>query len=156
MGFSKKRKQTFVDKDVQGALIRRISFHWMIFFLVTATAFVLLRSLLGDPGVPFLTKVEQATSEFSLLGILILALLPAFVLDSIRFSNRFVGPIVRLRRVLRELHQNGDTETVVFRENDFWGVIGSDFNKCTELVRSQRERIRQLEDQIALKESVAN
>ena len=66
--------------------------------------------------------------EFIFIGLVLLALLPAFMLDTIRFSNRFVGPILRLRRHLRELGNDMNTEPCAFRDNDFWRGMANDFN----------------------------
>jgi len=70
-----------------------------------------------------------------------LALFPAFMLDTIRFSNRFVGPIARVRRHLRQLGE-GNTERCSFRDNDFWSELANEFN-------SVAERVEQLESENA-------
>ena len=74
------------------------------------------------------------------MGVILLALFPAFMLDTIRFSNRFVGPIARLRRHLRQLG-NGETDRCQFRENDYWAEMAGEFNDVAVLVETQREEI---------------
>jgi hypothetical protein len=123
------RITNFVDSGVQGALVKRILMHWISFFAITAVCFVMLHSLLGNPDIPFMERISSTVSEFSLLGILMLATLPAFVLDTIRFSNRFVGPIMRLRRAMRELLDKGHTDPLKFRGEDFWKEVADDFNQ---------------------------
>ena len=139
----KQRKQNFIDTHVQGALLRRICAHWVIFFLVAAVAVILLQTLLGDPSQSLTERLQNEIGEFVFMGIVMLALFPAFMLDTIRFSNRFVGPIARVRRHLRQL-ADGDTQRCSFRDNDFWGELANDFNGAAELVEKQNEEIAQL------------
>ena len=141
------RKQNYVDKSVQGGLVRRVLIHWVYFFGVTAFAFIVLQTLLGDPAVSILERMQDVVREYALLGILTLMLLPAFMLDTIRFSNRFVGPIVRLRRGLRELGETGTTDELRFRETDFWIEVAGEFNRCRSLIETQRCEIEELRKQ---------
>jgi len=134
------RKQNFVDKHVQGALLRRIFFHWLIFFVVVTMSVVMLQAMLGDPAYSLTTRLKSEMGEFVFMGVILLALFPAFMLDTIRFSNRFVGPIARLRRHLRQLG-NGDTDRCQFRENDYWAEMASEFNDVAVMVETQREEI---------------
>lgn len=129
------RKQNLVDGKVQGGLVTRIMCHWLCFFGITAFLFVVLQAMLGDPAVSMSERLTAAMREYALLALVILAVLPAFALDTIRFSNRFVGPVFRLRRALRELGEHGATDTVQFRDNDFWQEIAGDLNKVIARVR---------------------
>lgn len=140
------RKINFVDSSVQGALVKRIMIHWLSFFAVTALSFVMLQSLLGNPDVPLTQRISQKVAEFSLLGILMLAILPAFCLDTIRFSNRFVGPILRLRRALNEVNQTGDCDPIKFRDDDFWKEMAHEFNGVVDQLRSAKAQAQPLAD----------
>ena len=64
-----------------------------------------------------------------------LCLFPAFALDTVRFSNRFVGPITRVRRCLRELGTTGETERITFRDDDFWAEMAEEFNAVTDRLK---------------------
>jgi hypothetical protein len=138
-----KRALHYVDSAVQGALLRRIFFHWCGFFSVVAILAVSMQTLLGDPAQAFYARLWYEIKGFGLIGIIMLALLPAFMLDTIRFSNRFVGPVGRLRRSLREL-RDGDVKLIQFRGNDFWCEMGDEFNAIARLVESQRKEIVEL------------
>jgi hypothetical protein len=137
------RKQNFVDSHVQGALLRRILFHWVIFFLVNAMAIIMLQTLLGDPAKTIGDRIRLEIGEFTLMAIVMFSLFPAFMLDTIRFSNRFVGPIGRLRRSLRELAQ-GSAEHCTFRNSDFWSGMANEFNTVADMVKSQKDEIESL------------
>ena len=58
MSKSMNRKKNYVDKSIQGGLVRRIFFHWLTFFFVTALAVVAIKSLLGDPSVGLSDRVS--------------------------------------------------------------------------------------------------
>lgn len=137
------RKQNYVDTNVQGALLRRICAHWLVFFFVTAFAIILLQTLLGDPSKSLGDRLRMETGEFTFMAIVMISLFPAFMLDTIRFSNRFVGPITRMRRYLRQL-KNGETSHCSFRDNDFWSELAEEFNAVADLVKAQQEEIEQL------------
>ncbi len=129
------RKKNFVDGKVQGGLVRRIMCHWLCFFGITAFLFVVMQTMLGDPEMSMAESLATGVREYALLALIILAVLPAFALDTIRFSNRFVGPVFRLRRALRELGEHGTTDTLQFRDNDFWQEIAGDLNKVIARLR---------------------
>ena len=75
----KQRKQNYIDGHVQGALLRRICFHWIAFFVVAAVSIVLLQALLGDPSLSIVQRMQNEIAEFTFMGIVMLALFPASV-----------------------------------------------------------------------------
>jgi hypothetical protein len=138
------RKQNYVDSHVQGALLRRICSHWLVFFSVSAFAIILLQTLLGDPAKTLAERLRIETGEFMFMAIVMISLFPAFMLDTIRFSNRFVGPIGRVRRYLRQL-KDGQTDHCAFRDDDFWSELAVEFNEVADLVESQKQEIARLQ-----------
>ena len=144
----KQRKQNYIDSHVQGALLKRICGHWLVFFFVSALAILVSQTLLGDPTKTVGDRLRLETGEFILMGIVMISLFPAFMLDTIRFSNRFVGPIARFRRHLREL-KNGETNHCSFRNNDFWAELADEYNEVADLVASQNEEINRLKNELS-------
>ena len=138
-----KRKKNYVDNQVQGALLRRIFSHWFMFFLVSGFTVIMLQTLLGDSNVPVMDRLRFQVGEFTFYALVMAALFPVFMLDTIRFSNRFVGPIGRLRRHMKQLSQ-GDTSECKFRGDDFWAEVASEFNVVADLVKTQKEEIERL------------
>lgn len=138
-----KRKKNYVDNKVQGALLRRIFSHWLLFFGVAGGAVIMLQTLLGDSNVPVMDRLKEQVGEFTLFAIVMAALFPGFMLDTVRFSNRFVGPVGRLRRHLQQLSL-GDTSECSFRGDDFWIEAAEEFNDVAKLVRQQQEEIAHL------------
>ena len=145
---NRNRKQKYVDSHVQGALLRRIFMHWIVFFVVAGMTLVFMKALVGSPELTIVQRITSQMGEFTLLSMVLLAIFPAFMLDTVRFSNRFVGPIGRLRRQLRELGTDGKTEKCAFRDSDFWAGMADEFNSVAERVESQQQEIERLKSQL--------
>lgn len=140
-----KRARKYVDRNVQGGLLTRMAIHWGVFFFTSAFAYIVVQAIVSPNGTSFLQRIQNSLTEFTLLGLLMLTLMPAFLLDVVRFSNRFAGPIVRLRRFLRELGENGEVPPLKFRDDDFWMEIAKEFNVCRERIYRQRMEIERLQ-----------
>jgi hypothetical protein len=67
-------------------------------------------------------------------------MLPVFIMDTIKLSHRFAGPIYRLRGVIRGLAQGEAYKPVQFREFDFWQEMAADFNTMVEKISGHPER----------------
>jgi hypothetical protein len=65
-----------------------------------------------------------------------LLLLPIVVFDMVRFTNRLVGPMVRLRTALRCLCQGRPCEPLRFRHGDFWTELAEEFNALAARVQA--------------------
>jgi hypothetical protein len=126
MGYPQ-RKKHFIDSRVQGALARRIIFHWLVFVLVTSVvAFVV--QVLSDPfrGLSsHLCDLWWSQGPFLLVMVF---LLPVFVMDAIKLSHRFAGPIFNLRRAIRKVAEGETPRKLKFRQGDFWHDLANDYN----------------------------
>ncbi|MDP6060608.1 MAG: hypothetical protein QGH33_17015 [Pirellulaceae bacterium] len=133
---NKRRRKQFVDRAVQGTLLLHLVAHW-VFFLLAAVAFLyFVEMLAGDPR-------NLGRSLFHRHGPTVLAVLvlaPIFLLDLCKLSNWFAGPVIRLRRGMRELAEGRDVSQIKFRENDFWQDLATDFNQVVERVQEAESR----------------
>ena len=130
------RKQLFVDPKVQGALVLRVLLYWAV-CLITVTLMLLCWSILRTPRM-FYTHLDDMWFHYGPAPIASFVLLPMVVLDIIRVSNRFAGPLVRLRRSMRALARGEHVEPIKFRKGDFWQEFADEFNAVA--ARFQRER----------------
>ncbi|MGD9632568.1 MAG: hypothetical protein AB7G28_09230 [Pirellulales bacterium] len=121
------RRQKYIDSQVQGALARRIIFHWLVFVSVAAVAALLLQ-VLSDPFQPAGKHIENLWYTHGPFLIVMLFLLPVFVVDTIKISHRFAGPIFSLRRAMREVAEGQPPRKLQFRQNDFWHELAQDYN----------------------------
>jgi hypothetical protein len=126
------RGQLYVDKDVQRALLFQLFRHWTLFVAVLTGMLLMLEALSAGPQ-PSLAAYFQATwRHYSPLFIVVATLFPVFAYDSIKLSHRFVGPIVRLRRAMRQAALGERVEPVQFRKSDFWQDMAPTFNALLE------------------------
>jgi hypothetical protein len=122
-----RRTKHFIDSGVQGSLARRIIFHWLTFLLVaTLVSFIL--QVLTNPFRPLSAHLRDMWLTHGPFLLVMVFLLPAFVVDTIKLSHRFAGPIFNLRRTIREIAQGKPPRKLKFRRRDFWHDLADDFN----------------------------
>ena len=63
-----------------------------------------------------------------------LLLLPVVMVDVVRLSNRFVGPMVRLRGALKDMADGRPAQPLNFRDNDYWRELATEFNRAAARV----------------------
>lgn len=130
------RKQLFVDPKVQGTLVARVILYW-VFSLITLTLMLLIWRILTGPARMFYTHFDDMWFFYGPALVASLLLLPLVVLDIIRVSNRFVGPLLRMRRSMRALARGEHVAPIRFRKGDFWTDFAEEFN--TVIARVQNE-----------------
>ena len=121
------RKRLFVDPKVQGALIARVVMYWVI-CLITIALLLLCWDIVTGPARVFYMHFDDMWFFYGPAAIASFLLLPLVIIDIIRISNRFVGPLLRLRRSMRALARGEDVEPIEFRNNDFWYDFADEFN----------------------------
>jgi hypothetical protein len=122
-----RRSKKFIDANVQGALARRIIFHWLVFLMVASlVAFIL--QVLTNPFRPLAAHARDVWWTHGPFLLVLVFLLPVFIVDTIKISHRFAGPIFALRRAIREIVQGKAPRKLKFRRNDFWHELADDYN----------------------------
>jgi len=137
-----------VESKIQGELLRRVCLHWSLFFLLSLSLTIGLNVLTSDPNVPLMNQVVKILSVNFWPFLALLALLPYFLVDTVRLSSSFAGPIVRLRRSLEALAQTGDTTPLSFRDGDFWLSAADAYNAVVDRQMQLQERVKELELQL--------
>ncbi len=134
------RKTRFVDPEVQGALARRLVLHWLSYTAIAAVITVGLYWL-SDPFRPVGEVLAGAWWTYSPVLLVLACLLPVFILDSIKLSSRFAGPLFRFRQVIHELAEGQSPLPVEFRTNDFWRQLATDVNRVAERVAKSENAV---------------
>jgi len=135
-----KRKRRLIDLDVQGALARRIILHWFVFLAIIALALPLWQVWSnGFAGEPFSALMLEAWRQTAPVFFILLALLPLFVMDTIKLSHRFAGPMYRFRQTIRRLAEGEDVDFIRLRKGDFWKEFAEDFNAMLEQIDSRKD-----------------
>ena len=138
---NRKRQVYLVDRSVQGYLMLRFAGYWVLCLAVMfglLAAFPIILTVLFPFGErPTLTQILAGTWATLWPAMMAsLLILPAVLWDLVRSSNRFVGPVCRLRRSMRALADGEDVGPVHFREGDFWFDFAEDFNRVVAVARS--------------------
>jgi hypothetical protein len=121
------RKHLFVDPKVQSALIVRVVLYWVL-CLIGIALMLLCWQIITGPVRLFSRHFDDMWFYYKPVLIASFVLLPLVIVDILRFSNRFVGPLLRLRRSMRELARGENVEPIEFRDTDFWQEIADEFN----------------------------
>lgn len=132
------RRKKLVDSRVQGALVRRLALQWLA-CLVIATLSALVLQFCANPFVSPVVHFKNMWWSHGPLLVSVLLLLPVFVMDTIKLSNRFVGPIQRIRVSMRAVAQGEPAEPVSFRAGDFWQEIAEEYNVILEKLSAAQE-----------------
>lgn len=113
------RRQIMIDQEVQGALIARVVWYWLGCEATVLLLHVLWRLSSGSAADP-LPATTRALWELlpALLGALLV--LPVVIVDVLRLSNRFVGPVWNLRNALKRTELGDAVPPVPRRPADFW------------------------------------
>ena len=136
------RKKFLIDNQVQGVLARRLILHWCAFIAVAGIASVLLKLLL-DPFRPFGELLRECSSSVGPMIFVAVLLIPVFIRDSIQLSHRFVGPMKRLRTMLKALARGEDVRPMTLRPGDFWTELADEFNDVLRRVNELEKAAQQ-------------
>ncbi len=145
------RRQLFVDPKIQGALAVRVVLYWVT-CLITITLMLLCWRILTGPARMFYRHFDDMWFYYGPALIASCVLLPLVIVDVVRLSNRFVGPLLRLRCSMRALARGEHVEPIKFRGADFWREFAEEFNAVAARLQHensppQPERDRQSESE---------
>jgi hypothetical protein len=129
------RRQRFIDRPIQGALIVRAILFWALTLLSQILLMVFFAVLFSSPD-GFYANLGALAWYLKLTAYGSLLVLPMILFDLIRLSHRWVGPIYRLRTALQALGRGDQVPPIRFREGDYWQELAGDFNViAAELTR---------------------
>jgi hypothetical protein len=98
---------------------------------------LLALEVLSAPGRPITSHFTALWTRNTPLIAAVLALFPVFAYDSIKLSNRFAGPMLRLRRAMREVVLEERYSRLEFRKDDFWQDVAENFNQIVERLQEK-------------------
>jgi hypothetical protein len=132
------RKQLYVDGQVQGAIVRRVITYWAccVLFLVIPLC---IGNAFRRPNLLFYEQFGNLWHHYWPVLVCMACMLPFFLLDALKLSNRFSGPLFRLRRHMRLLADDKQVEPLLFREGDFCHEMAFDFNRILERQKNATE-----------------
>jgi len=129
------RQKLFVDPQVQGTLLCRVGLYWSICVGLIMAILACLQFASGS-ATTLPDVFRQLWFQYSPALVVSFLVLPLVLLDVVRISNRFVGPMYRLRHSMRRLARGERVAPIKFRDGDFWLEFAEEFNKISELVNA--------------------
>ncbi len=127
-----KRRRYLVDRSTQWAIVRQSLLHWFYHSLLTVLFLVILTVLFGG-GVRPWGETWQALCPLAIsVYVSMFLLLPIFIRDSFKLSNRFAGPIYRIRNTLHDVNDGKPYRPIELRDGDFWQDLAQELNTAME------------------------
>lgn len=139
-----RRRQLLVDAKLQGTLVFHAVLYWFYCLLtvsVIATVWIVFSKRPTSSGGLF--DEVWTNCGPALLGSIML--LPLVLLDCLRHSNRFAGPMQRLHRALRELADGETPKHITLRKDDFWNEFAESVNKVIDCHVEIRNKAQSLD-----------
>jgi hypothetical protein len=140
------RKQLLVDRRVQGALMLRTASYWL-YCLLTLTLLTLCWRIANSEPQPFQSHLQALKADFAPAAIGSLLLLPIVLIDVLRLSNRFTGPMYRVRRTMSQLACGEQVPPLTFRDGDYWTEFAGDFNAVAARLQELEAKVTALENE---------
>lgn len=122
------RKRIFIDKEVQGAVVRRILYYWaacMLFLTIP----LLISKTLAESEKYFYEHLTTLLYAYWPVYVIAVLLLPFVIFDFLRVSHTFAGPIHHLRRELSSFLKGNKIKEISFRESDHWHDLADIVNQ---------------------------
>ena len=134
---SGKRTKLVIEPKIQYSLVRQLVAHWTLHLAATLLLLTVMQVLLGGIFRPWQYHFDKIWPTLASLAVSLLFLLPVYIQSSLKLSNRFVGPIHRLRRELRSLADGQSYRELKFRESDYWAELADEFDNAVEALQKQ-------------------
>ncbi len=143
------RTRLLVDPKVQWSIAGRVFLHWLLFFICITAISSMVRMFSAVGEQPFAEAVRSALiAQIPIVGVMLM-LLPVFLRDTLKLSNRFAGPMYRLRTALQGLKEARAVEPIKFRTGDFWQEAAADFNFLLQEIKQLRSENESLKSQLS-------
>ena len=140
---SQPRRKVFIDRPIQTALLLRATLYWAVCLLVQVLMIAFFAVVTSSPDT-FYANLDELWAHLRLSLVAAALVLPLLLIDIVKLSHRWVGPVFRLRTSLQALSRGEPVTPIRFREGDFWQELAGDFNVISaELAqyRAQNEAV---------------
>lgn len=136
------RKRMFVDPKVQGSLMIRVVIYWLFCVLAISQILLFWQIYSGPPGQSFIEqfRYDLLWQKYGIVVFASIFLIPPLLVDVVVISNRFVGPLYRLRRSMRALAAGEQVRPIHFRKNDIGDQMAVEFNALIAYVDKLRQQ----------------
>jgi hypothetical protein len=132
---AEERKKVWID-PFQTKLTLRIAGYLALFFVVFFNLLFAWKMLDEGPIDPARQFVETVQTHLPVF-ICLLFLVPIMTWDTIRFTHRLIGPLVRFRKTMQAMAQGEPVRPIKLRDGDYLLEMRDDFNKMLEELQKQ-------------------
>ena len=139
MNQKNRRRKLFVEPRMQGLLVFKVILYWVNGFLTIGLLIAAWSVFMHMPK----TSTELFARMWDSVGPALIAsifLMPLIVMDCIRWSNRYAGPMVRLHESLTELADGESVAPLKFRKGDLWFEMAEQFNRISQRIEQAEAR----------------
>ncbi|QDT02634.1 hypothetical protein K227x_10120 [Rubripirellula lacrimiformis] len=133
-----RRQQLLIDHHVQGSLLRRTGLY-SIGCTVYFAVILLFTESMSRQDTTISEAIFRCLDESIYWAPGLILLTPLVAYDMLRLTNRFAGPIFRLRREMQRLVDDESESPLSFREGDYWTDFADVFNDLRQEVIELRE-----------------
>jgi nitrogen fixation/metabolism regulation signal transduction histidine kinase len=121
------RTKVWID-NFQTRLTLRIGLYLVGFIIVVVNS-LLAWSLIEYGAGNLVQQLLELLNRYLAVWVCLFLLVPVMAWDAIRFTHRIVGPIVRFRRVVRDIAQGEPVRPIKLRAGDFLTEFRDEFNE---------------------------
>lgn len=136
------RKRYFIDPAVQAGLMKRLVVYIgasMIFFTMP----IAFAKTVMHPEIMFTEHVLTVYATHWPILLMMIAFLPFALNDAVRFSNRFAGPIYRMRCELKRFENRQPMNRIKFRKRDFWHDLADSMNMVSDRIAELEKELEE-------------
>lgn len=153
MGIRYYRKRLWIKPAFQGRLLLHMGSYFLLYLVIIGVLGLLLFVQEALITKQFKLGVGMYATYLTSLRPLLYAsvlLLPYFIYDMIKFSNRVAGPLYRCQAMMREMAEGKPVREFVPRQRDLMPEFFADFNT---LIRAWNSKIS-AEENVPAEENV--
>lgn len=135
----RKRRQLFIDPQVQTPLVKRLLVYWLAMAAFVTLPIAISQTIAQPNRLLYQHYLDTLRSHWPIL-LTLSVMLPFLIYDTLKFSNRFAGPMFRMRRELNRFAQGETIPPIRLRPNDFWRDFAVQLNDLMERVRAAEQK----------------
>jgi hypothetical protein len=125
------RKRLWINPAFQGRLLIHIGTYFLLYLMIICMLGFLLflqEALLGKQFKGGFALYSIYLTQVRPLFLATAILMPYFIYDLIKFSNRVAGPLYRCQKVMREMASGNPVREFQPRKHDLMPEFYADFN----------------------------
>ena len=140
-----KRDRILIDSEVQVDLLWQATKYWF-FCLLTIALFMFCWTILTADNLGSAAILHTLMHQFGPAAATSVLVLPLIYFDLLRVSQRFAGPIFKLRQTLQAIAAGEKVSPLQFRDDDYWHELAADFNAALAKVQADAAASRDISD----------